>query len=873
LPGQVPHDVIAALLDRISAADPTLPLALPSELEGTPVEADARVFLRLTPIGSGGAALEVRFHPVPGGPAVEPGVPPARLLATVEGSRRVAARDLPAETSRAREACRALALAPDESLGWTALLDRDDDVLDLLARLGGELPIPVVVEWPEGEAARRVVSAPSTGFKIGLEGRQDWFGLTGGLEVDGELIALGVLLAAAREGRRYVAVGKGRFVELAKVFGGKLDELALLTRGGHGRAKPELPRTAALVAVSLLEGVELEKAPTSWHELTRRVREHATFEPVPSADLKAKLRPYQLDGYRWLARLAALGVGGCLADDMGTGKTVEAIAALLDRRAEGPVLVVAPTSVGFNWARELERFAPSLRARSYRTEDRTALLESAGPGDVVVTSYGLLRQDAEALAGVEWGTVVLDEAQAIKNAATETARAARALRGKWTVLLTGTPVENHLGELWSLFHTVAPGLLGSWEQFAARFAGPIERDRSASRRAALARILRPFILRRTKGDVLKELPARTEVRLDVVLSKAERALYEKARLEAIARLANPIRGRDQRFEVLAELTRLRQLACHARLVEPKAPLVSAKLAVLLEQLAEILEGGHCALVFSQFTRHLDLVGEALEREGIHALRLDGKTPARERERLVNAFQAGEAPVFLISLKAGGTGLNLTAADYVFHLDPWWNPAVEDQAADRAHRIGQQRAVTVVRLVSRDTIEEKVLALHDDKRELVAGILDGTERAAKLSTKDLLALLQEGAREAGGVDVADEPVPAARPLRREAVALGDLVEGFRAYVVAQGAGKGSASTYVREVRSLLGDVLLGDASTFEPSLLERLESIPRDVARYLPTTRKGKATALSRFVAFLEGKGALGDGSLARAKGIVAQLRR
>jgi hypothetical protein len=296
----------------------------------------------------------VRSRPIPGGPLVEPGSAPARLVATIEGARLCTARDLAGEVTGAREACKALGLAPDESVAWTGLLESDDEVLDLLARLdarsSSDPPAEpqVLVEWPEGEK-RRVVSAPSTAFKIGLEARQDWFGLEGGLEVEGELIVLGVLLAAAREGRRYVSVGRGRFVELAKVFGGRLEELALLARENRGAA--ELPRAAAPVAAALLEGVELTKTPASWRALTERVRGLASFEPAPAPELKAELRPYQVEGYRWLRKLEALGVGGCLADDMGTGKTVQTIAALLDRRAERPALVVAPTSVGFNWMR------------------------------------------------------------------------------------------------------------------------------------------------------------------------------------------------------------------------------------------------------------------------------------------------------------------------------------------------------------------------------------------------------------------------------------------------------------------------------------------------------------------------------------------
>ena len=880
IPGSVPRDMAVALVDKVCRVAPALPLHLPAELEGEAVAADPRVILRLTPSESGGAAVEVRFRPVPGGPAVEPGTPPARLAATASGKRLVATRDLASETERARALSGALALSPDEKTGWTDLLESDDDVLDLLARLAGLDPANVAVEWPEGELARRVVTPPSTAFKVGVDARQDWFGLEGGLEVEGELIALGVLLSAAREGRRWVEVGKGRFVELAKVFGGKLDELALLARENRGAV--ELPRGAAPLATDLLSEIELTRAPASWHALVQRVRELPAFEPHAPSELRAELRPYQLEGYRWLRRLAELGIGGCLADDMGLGKTVQAIAALLERSKDGPALVVAPTSVGFNWMRELERFAPALRARNLRTEDRAKLLAEAGPGDVVVASYGLLRLEAEALSSVEWGTLVLDEAQAVKNAATDTARSARGLRAKWTMALTGTPVENHLGELWSLFHTIAPGLLGSWEQFAQRFAGPIEREKNASRRKALARIVRPFILRRVKSEVLKELPPRTEVRLDVVLSKAERALYEKARLGAIARLASPSPDRDQRFEVLAELTKLRQLACHARLVEPKAPRVSAKLALLLEQLGEILAGEHRALVFSQFTRHLDLVGEALAERGIETLRLDGKTPPKERERLVDAFQKGEAPVFLISLKAGGSGLNLTAADYVFHLDPWWNPAVEDQAADRAHRIGQQRAVTVVRLVTRDTIEEKVLALHEDKRDLVAGILDGSDRAGKLSTQELVALLREGARESAGVEVADDAAPeaggrdapraAAEPRGKKVP--GDLLEEFQGSVIFGGAADTTARTYAREVGVHLARALEEKSrARLEGRLLERLEALEGELGYLSMNGRRTKAVAFSRFVGFLAEKELVSDEGWERAQELLAKLRR
>jgi SNF2 family DNA or RNA helicase len=403
---------------------------------------------------------------------------------------------------------------------------------------------------------------------------------------------------------------------------------------------------------------------------------------------------------------------------------------------------------------EAERFAPALRRVLHRGSARAAGLAGLGPGDLVVTSYALAVRDAEALAAIPFAALVLDEAQALKNAATRRARAIRGLQAGWRVALSGTPIENHLGELWSLYRVVSPALLGSWEHFRERFATPIERERDPERREALGQLLRPFLLRRTKEAVAPELPAKTEVLRLVDLSAEERRLYEQTRLAALSTLGRrkEAAGKEEghgegnkdgqaRIEILAALTRLRQLACHPRLGDATSTAPSSKLRALLEVLDEVREAGHRALVFSQFTRFLDLAHAALAAEGFRLLALDGSTPPAQREARVAAFQRGEADAFLISLRAGGTGLNLTAADYVIHLDPWWNPAVEDQATDRAHRIGQRRAVTVIRLVARGTVEEAVLSLHADKRGLAASVLDGGESAAPLGTEELLALLR------------------------------------------------------------------------------------------------------------------------------------
>jgi SNF2 family DNA or RNA helicase len=459
------------------------------------------------------------------------------------------------------------------------------------------------------------------------------------------------------------------------------------------------------------------------------------------------LRDYQVEGHAWLSRLAAWGAGACLADDMGLGKTVQTIALLLDRAKLGPALVLAPTSVCWNWVEELARFAPGLRPILYVDQgDRAGCLAKLGKRDVLIASYGLLVRDADKLAATSFATLVLDEAQALKNPTTQRARAARTLDAGFRVALSGTPMENHLGELWSLFSVVFPGLLGSWEQFRDRYASSIERTRDPEAHAALGRVIRPFLLRRTKQEVARELPERTEIQVPIALSQEERQLYEDARLAAVAELSETGKGvRDQqhRFQVLAALTRLRLLASHPQLYDPTSKLPSSKLRRLVELLEELRAAGHRALVYSQFTSHLGLVQEELARLGIRALYLDGSTPAAQRKTRIKAFQQGEGDVFLISLKAGGTGVNLTAADYVIHLDPWWNPAVEDQATARAHRIGQTRPVTVYRLIARGTIEEKILAMHGEKRALVASILDGTDVAGRLSTRELMALLASG----------------------------------------------------------------------------------------------------------------------------------
>ncbi|MDE0008198.1 MAG: DEAD/DEAH box helicase, partial [Gammaproteobacteria bacterium] len=371
-------------------------------------------------------------------------------------------------------------------------------------------------------------------------------------------------------------------------------------------------------------------------------------------------------------------------------------------------------------------------------------LKDMGPFDLVLTTYGLLQNDIERIAEVDWRAAVLDEAQAIKNAATKRARAARAIPAGFRLITTGTPIQNNLMDLYSLFGFINPGLLGSLAHYRQNFALPIERDNDAEARNRLRRLIAPFMLRRLKTEVLDDLPERTEITLHVEMSADEASFYEALRQRAMEDLIGESLDQpgEARLKVLAHLTRLRLACCDARLVREQGAPASSKLAAFREVLLELGENRHKVLVFSQFVRHLKLIEEVVQELGIPYQYLDGSTPAKARAQRTAAFQAGEGDVFLISLKAGGTGLNLTAADYVIHMDPWWNPAVEDQASDRAHRIGQTRPVTIYRLVAKGTIEDQIVELHHHKKDLADRLLQNADAPGRLSAEELLQLLRE-----------------------------------------------------------------------------------------------------------------------------------
>jgi SNF2 domain-containing protein/helicase-like protein len=603
-----------------------------------------------------------------------------------------------------------------------------DPALELLEQLQAA---SVPLEWSEGKEWKVRGSVGSDSLSLtSLRGEGDWFEMTGSVRLDEtRVLALGRALELARTyPGHYLQLKEGDFVRLNQRLRQQLNDLERLLEP-HGQSL----RLSSL-AVPALEDIGIGDlhCDEKYAQVLNSFKEAHQFRATVPRTLQAELRDYQEVGFRWLAQRAKLGAGACLADDMGLGKTIQALALMIQEQAEGPALVVCPTSVTRHWSEQIEQFCPTLEPVLYEGPGRRKLLDGLRPGQVVIASYRVLLGDQRFLGPVDWHIALLDEAQTIKNPHSKTARVCFNLKAGIRIATTGTPIENRLAELWSLFRFLNPGLLGSLTSFRRRFESTFER----SNRPRLRRLVAPFLLRRMKSDVLKELPERTELTLTVDLSTDERALYESVRRNIQDQLEE-----GHTMQLLAHLTRLRQACCHPRLLVPDSDVPSAKLAAFMELLDHLRAGNHRALVFSQFTSLLDLVEERLKSDSISYLRLDGATPAASRQARVSAFQSGQGDLFLISLKAGGTGLNLTAADYVVHLDPWWNPAAEDQATDRAHRIGQTRPVTVYRILARDTIEEKVLRLHGHKRDLARDILSGDQDQAPLGIQELRALVQ------------------------------------------------------------------------------------------------------------------------------------
>ena len=595
---------------------------------------------------------------------------------------------------------------------------------------------PLSVEWPQGQTFKIKQRITQKGLSINISSVNNWFEYDGKLTLeDGEVLSMQALLQGltTQAHGRFMRLGNGEFIELSSQLKKQLTILAALS--DENKINP----LGAEILSDIVADAEFTTFDAGWEAHLKKMKSMKNHQPKVPSTLQAELRDYQTEGFQYLSRLTHWGIGACLADDMGLGKTVQTIALLLERAKQGPALVIAPTSVAFNWVEELKKFAPTLKAYNLHNDGRSKSINDAGKFDVIICSYGLLQHNSELLIDKQWNTIVLDEAQAIKNAQTQRWKAVMKLKGNARIALSGTPIENHLGELWSIFSFINPGLLGSIKSFQNKYSTPIENNQAPDKVLALKTLVSPYILRRIKSEVLTELPPKIEQTIHIEPSEEEVVFYEALRRNAEERMAQLL-AENNRIAVLAEITKLRQACCDSSLVDGAIRLENSKIATFIETVKNIIDNGHKALVFSQFVSFLSIVRQRLEKEGINYHYLDGSSSPAQRKASVQAFQGGDRDLFLLSLKAGGSGLNLTAADYVIHLDPWWNPAVEDQASDRAHRIGQERPVTIYRLIMQNTIEEKIISLHEHKRNLANDLLSGQGVSGKLSNKDLMDLI-------------------------------------------------------------------------------------------------------------------------------------
>ena len=653
---------------------------------------------------------------------------------------------------------------------WNVVLGFLHNRVPELRAAGWRVTLDDAIAWQFAEPAEDSWQAEVEGDGSGI----DWFGLSLGVMVGGERIELlpvlvqvlrslpgdgdlgqiellaeaGGTLFAALEGNRVIPLPAARIrpllVALYELYrvGGIDDDGTIRLTAARAAELLEMAAAAAAAGLRWLGGERLL-------EIGRRLRDFSGIEAVQvPTGLQGALRPYQHEGVNWLQFLRDFGFAGILADDMGLGKTIQALTHFLIEQEAGrldrPALVIAPTSLMTNWRMEAARFAPSLRVLTLHGAGRKAEFERIDEHDMVLTTYPLLYRDKEALLAHEWHMLICDEAQVIKNPKSQAALVAQQLQARHRICLTGTPMENNLGELWSLFHFLMPGLLGDQKQFQRLFRTPIEKQGDSRRQQDLARRVRPFLLRRTKSQVAAELPDKTEIIEHIVLEDAQRDLYESIRLAMDAKVQAEIKTKGlarSHIIILEALLKLRQVCCDPRLVKLTAAQKvkqSAKLERLMEMLPELIGDGRRILLFSQFTTMLGLIETELDKAKIKYVKLTGQT--RDRQTPIETFQAGKVPVFLISLKAGGTGLNLTAADTVIHYDPWWNPAVERQATDRAHRIGQDKAVFVYKLVTAGTVETAILDLQARKQALADGLYDPeTSKGAKLTEDDLAVL--------------------------------------------------------------------------------------------------------------------------------------
>ncbi|MFW6086971.1 MAG: DEAD/DEAH box helicase, partial [Myxococcota bacterium] len=672
-------------------------------------------------------------------------LPPARK----GGRPRVVRRDVGQEMSAVQEVMN-LGFEPDEATD--ELVAKGDDAIHFWTEGIGSLP----EDWDRfipDDLVDVTIRDQSVTAQMRVASGVDWLSLDMSFDAGGVAVDENELRASLEKGRHLVRLKDGTY---APVDPDKVNEV--LSRMAEiyatsGGPKKKLPLSQAGRVQDLLRLVSDGKVTSTARSLFGKLEDLGSVEavPKPRALKGVELRDYQKKGFSWLVFIHNLGSGGILADDMGLGKTLQAIALIAwaksKTKKKKPSLVVAPTSVVPNWQREIAKFAPSLETLVWQGPDRKDYEHAIEKADIVITSYALLRRDEATLGEVDFRYAILDEAQHIKNPLSNTAQAAKKLRSERRLALTGTPIENRLSEIWSIFDFVSPGLLGGLKAFEEKFAKPIDRgDEEAMTK--LRATIHPFVLRRTKGDVAKDLPEKIEQEMVVPMAEEQSKLYKQILREVRQSVLSEVEKQGiskAQIQILAALTRLRQVACDPRLMNLPGEWSgeeSGKLGALLELIDDAVSAGHRVLVFSQFVEMLKLIRQELDTKKVTYEYLDGGT--KDRLERVDRFNEDESiSAFLISLKAGGTGLNLTGADVVIHYDPWWNPAVEDQATDRAHRIGQTKVVTVYRVIARGTVEEKILELSGKKRQLVANVLSTEGHPLKgLTKKDVDDLFSE-----------------------------------------------------------------------------------------------------------------------------------
>ena len=601
-----------------------------------------------------------------------------------------------------------------------------------------------LLEWPQGHVLKFKGVITANDIHLDVRGDNEWFAVEGDVRVGDQKVPLEELLkACSKTDSDFVQIGENEYVQMTETLRRHIAELdAVLTMGEKKRR--QVPKYLVGSLAKTLEQLDHHTDNTYRDFMLKMKQAYESDIPVPEG-LQATLRPYQKDGYVWMKRLDSWGAGACLADDMGLGKTLQTLAFILSKAESGPSLVVAPKSVIPNWVKETQRFTPSLNVAVLNDADnRWQVIDKAGAFSIVLCTYGVLTTEEELLSSKEWVVACLDEAQQIKNRNTYVSQAAMNLNAKSRIVLTGTPLQNHVGEIWNLMQFINPGLLGKWNVFRDSY---VNATLDETHKEMLKEMIQPFILRRTKQQVLDDLPEKTEDVHYIEMTDDELTVYEKMRqtVELKFKKNKTKAERDEAKEIdvnyFEELMKLRLASCDMHLVHGAWREPSTKITILMEILETLLDvPENNVLVFSQFTSFLTRIKPEIERHGWDYLYLDGQTPMKKRQEIVEQFQTGEKRLFLSSLKAGGLGINLTAANYVILLDPWWNPAIENQATDRTHRIGQKRCVSVIRLISEHTIEEKILRLHEKKQQLSDDVLEGTSDSYKLTYEDILDMV-------------------------------------------------------------------------------------------------------------------------------------